>query len=204
MADPGQLLGAGQARRPRPDHRDPLAGAPGRRLGLDPARFPAAIDQLALDGLDGHRVVVDVQGAGRFAGRGTHPTGELREVVGGVQNLQRLLPPVAIDQAVPVGDHVVDRTALVAERDAAIHAARGLLGHLRIGQGLDELVPGLQPRLDPFVAAVVAFDLEEAGGLAHGVLRKRKAAAIRRRRWRRRGSRRPCRAGRADSPWASP
>ena len=34
------------------------------------------------------------------------------------------LPLVAVDQVVPVRDQVVDRAAVVAERDAAIHAAR--------------------------------------------------------------------------------
>ena len=40
------------------------------------------------------------------------------------------LPPIAVDEVVPVGDQVAERTALVAERDAAVHAARALLAQL--------------------------------------------------------------------------
>ena len=36
------------------------------------------------------------------------------------------LPLVAVDQVVPVGDQVAERAALVAERDAAVHAPRHL------------------------------------------------------------------------------
>ena len=37
------------------------------------------------------------------------------------------LPAVAVDEIVPVGDQVAERAALMAERDAAVHAARGLI-----------------------------------------------------------------------------
>ena len=36
-------------------------------------------------------------------------------------------PVVAVDEIVPVGNQVAERTALMAERDAAVHAARGLI-----------------------------------------------------------------------------
>jgi hypothetical protein len=66
-----------------------LAGLLRRRLRLDPAFFPAAVDDLAFDGFDGDRVVVDVQRAGRLAGRGADAAGEFREIVGGVQVVER-------------------------------------------------------------------------------------------------------------------
>src|SRR3569833_3159244 len=46
--------------------------------------------------------------------------GELREVAGGVQRLQRAAPALAIDQIVEVRDQVVDRATVVTIRDAAI------------------------------------------------------------------------------------
>ena len=61
-----------------------------------------------------------------FARRRTDASGELREVVGGVQTADRFLPAAAIDQIVPVGNDVGERAAGVAERHAAIHAARAL------------------------------------------------------------------------------
>ena len=64
-----------------------------------------------LDRLDRDRVAVDSQDASRLArGRADAPR-ELREVVGGVKLAKRLLPAVAVDQVVPVGNDVVDRAA---------------------------------------------------------------------------------------------
>ncbi len=40
---------------------------------------------------------------------------------------ERLLPAIVVDQVVPVGDLVAERAALLAERHAAVHAARALL-----------------------------------------------------------------------------
>src|SRR3546814_2206567 len=81
MASACQLLGAGQAGRAGTDHGHFLAGLAARWLGRYPALRPALVDNGVLDGLDAHRVVVDVQGTGGFAGGGAHATGELGEVV---------------------------------------------------------------------------------------------------------------------------
>ena len=72
--------------------------------------------------------------------------------LGYVQPLDRAFPVVAPDQVVPVGDDVAERAALVAERDAAVHAAPGLglddrqeraTGAVRV-----DLVPVLDPLAD--------------------------------------------------------
>src|SRR5207302_9014324 len=91
-------------------------------------------------------------------------------VVGRVQRDQGLAPLVAIDQVVPVRDQIVDRAALVAERDAAIHAARGLGAQNRLRKGFDELLPALLARRRLVIAALGALDLQEPGRLAHAVL----------------------------------
>jgi hypothetical protein len=44
-----------------------------------------------------------------------------------MQAIDRILPAVAVDEVVPVRDQVAERAALVTERNAAVHAARGLL-----------------------------------------------------------------------------
>src|SRR5262249_55941028 len=79
----------------------------------------------------------------------------------------RRLPLVTIDEVVPVGDQVVDRTALVTERNAAIHAACSLVGKLRFRQRLEELGPRLAPDVRLVIATIVPLDLEESGWLAH-------------------------------------
>ena len=132
------------------DDGDALAGLVRGHQRLDPALFPAAIDDRAFDRLDGHRVVVDVQRARRLAGRGADAAGELREIVGRVQDLERVLPAVAADQIVPVGDEVVDRAAVVTERNAAIHAARALPRDLGRRQRQHEFLVVLEALTRPF------------------------------------------------------
>ncbi len=129
VAGPGELLGGGQAGGTRADHRDPLAGPHlGRQRG-DPALRPGPVDDLDLDLLDRDRVLVDAEHAGRLARRGAEPPGELGEVVGGVEAVDGLAPVVPVDEVVPVGDEVAERAAVVAERDAAVHAAARLRAH---------------------------------------------------------------------------
>src|SRR6185437_7318802 len=123
---PGELLGGGEPGRPGPDHGDGEAGAGLRHERDDPAVRPGAVDDLDLDLLDGDRVGVDAEHAGRLARGRAEPAGELREVVGGVQPVAGLVPVVPVDEVVPLGDQVAQRTAVVAERDAAVHAAAGL------------------------------------------------------------------------------
>ena len=104
--------------------------------GHDPAFVPALVDDRDFDVLDRDRRRVDAEHARAFARRGADAAGELGKIVRLVQALERLLPEAAIDEVVPLGDEVVDRAAAghaaderagVAERDAAIHAARALL-----------------------------------------------------------------------------
>ena len=84
---------------------------------------------------------IDAQHAGGFARRGANASGEFREIIGGVQLADRFFPAAAIDQIVPVGNDVVDRTSGVTERNTAIHAARALLAELFFGEILIDLEP---------------------------------------------------------------
>jgi hypothetical protein len=80
-----ELLRAGHARRAGADHRDTLAGLELGDFRLDPATLPGTVDDRAFDGLDGDRVVVDVERAGGFARRRTYAARKLREIIGRVQ-----------------------------------------------------------------------------------------------------------------------
>src|SRR3546814_6422574 len=55
----------------------------------------------------------------------------------------------------------------MAERNAAVHAARRLIRQLVLRQRFYELVPVLQVLLGLFIAAVTTLDLKESGGLSH-------------------------------------
>ena len=136
-----QLLRRGQSCRAGTDDRDFLAGAKFRRLGTDPAFEKAALDDVLFDLLDRDRRLVDAEHARGFAGRGTDAAGELGEIVGGVQLADGFFPAAAIDQIVPVGNEIVDGTAGVAERNAAIHAARALLAQLFFREILIDFEP---------------------------------------------------------------
>ena len=76
-----------------------------------------------------------------LAGRGTQTSGELGEIVRRVQPLDRRLPAIAVDEIVPVGNQIPERAALVAERNAAVHAARALLPELFLRIRKVDLVP---------------------------------------------------------------
>ena len=128
-----ELLRGREARGPGADDRDPLARLHRGVHRGDPPLVPRAVDDLDLDLLDRDRVLVDAEHARRLARRRAQATGELGEVVGGVEPLDRVAPVVAVDEVVPVGDEVAERAAVVAERDAAVHAAPGL-GHERVAR----------------------------------------------------------------------
>ena len=107
VAGPGQLLGGGEAGRARSRSRRPSCpratpAAAGRTQPDSQARSMIA----DLDVLDRHRVLVDAEHAGGLARRRAQPAGELREVVGRVQPLDRAVPVVAPDQVVPLRDDV--------------------------------------------------------------------------------------------------
>src|SRR5437899_173799 len=148
MTGARELLRTGQARRPGAHDRHLLARLPRRGLRGHPTFGEGMIDDLFLDLFDRHGRVVDVEDAGLFAGRGTDASGELRKIVRGVEPLNRVLPAPAIDEVVPVGDDVPERTALVAKGDAAVHAARALLAQLVLRELALELAPILQTLFD--------------------------------------------------------
>src|SRR5207244_8260739 len=124
------------------------------------------------------RVVVDVEDARLLAGRGTDAAGELGEVVGRVEAVDGLAPAAAVHEVVPVGDDVPERAALVAEGDAAVHAARALaLQHL-VRRPLLELSPVLQALRDRLLVDLLALELEEAGDLAHRQTQPTRASSV--------------------------
>ena len=168
VAGPAQLLRGGEAGRAGADHRDAAAGLERRRPRHDPALVERAVDDRDLDLLDRHRVALaDLQHAGGLARRRAQLAGELREVVGGVQLVDRRAPAVAVDQVVPVRDQVAERAAVVAERNAAFHTARALLLELRDRQRVHELAVVLLALERIALGVVDPLDAEEGADLAH-------------------------------------
>jgi hypothetical protein len=99
------------------------------------------IDDCEFHRLDRDRIVVDTEHARALARRRAQRAGELRKIVGRVQAVDRLAPLAAINEIVPVRDEVAKRAALVAERHAAVHAARALFAHDVFGERRHDLFP---------------------------------------------------------------
>ena len=167
MAGARELLRAGEARRTRADDGDRLPVLAIGGSGFDPAFREGAVDDRAFDRLDRHRGVLDVQRAGGLARRGADAAGEFREIVGREQIARRLLPIAAIDEIVPVRDLVVDRTAVVAIGNAAIHAARRLIARRLLAQRQHEFAIMADAVGGRRIAPVRAVDFQKSRHLAH-------------------------------------
>ena len=134
---------------------------------FDPTHFPAFIYNGTFNRLDGDRLIGQIQSAGRFArGRADAP-GEFREVVGAVQNRQGILPVITMHHLVPVRDDVVDGATVMAIWDAAIHAARALLGHFCIAGDKDEFLIMLDALTRWRITPVSARDFHKPGWFTH-------------------------------------
>jgi hypothetical protein len=103
VPDPRQLLRRRQAGGSGTDDGHFPAGLELRWLRTNPAFFPALVDDRMLDRLDPYRLGVDIERTSGFARRRTDAAGKVREIVGRVQNSQRLLPVAPVNQVVPVG-----------------------------------------------------------------------------------------------------
>ncbi len=163
-----ELIGRGEPRRPRADDGDALAAARPGRLRHDPTLIERALDDCVLDALDRDRIAVDAEDAGAFARRRAQPAGELGKVVRRQQALDRRLPAIAVDEIVPVRNQIAEWAALMAERDAAVHAAGALLRE-RLGRvGKVDLPPIPEPLGNRSRRLLPAADLDEPGRLTHG------------------------------------
>eukprot|EP01136_Pigoraptor_vietnamica_P023733 Opistho-1_new@6558 len=141
-----ELVRGGEACGPRAHDCNALAGAGGRRARDDPPLGEGAVDDGDFDALDGHWVRVDAEHARTLARRGAHAAGELGEVVREGELVVRLAPAAAVHEVVPLRNDVADGAArpALAERHAAVHAARRLLAHVRLRCGLRNLLPVAQ------------------------------------------------------------
>ena len=149
-----QLLRRRHAGRARADHGNRFAGLVFRDPRFDPAVCPGMVDDRVFNRLDTHRVVIHVQRAGCLTRRGADTAGEFREVVGAVQDRNRIFPVAPVHQLVEVRNDIVDRATTVAKRRAAVHATRALRLGLRVVQREHEflvILDALRHRAVPFL-----------------------------------------------------
>ena len=163
-----QLIGGRQPGRARADDRDAPAGPhrPAASATIQPssnARSTIASSMLLI--VTGSSLMPSTHDPSH--GRRAQAAGELRKVVRRVQPVDRRLPAIPVGQIVPVRDQVPERTALMAERDPAVHAARALRLHVRLGLEQVDLFPVADPHLDRPRLRLGPPDLHEAGDLTH-------------------------------------
>src|SRR5215213_1467926 len=166
---PVELLRSREPRGPAPDDRDlpPRPLLRRCRPGDDPSLLEGPVDDGELYLFYGHGFVVDGEDAGGLAwSRAEHPR-ELGEVVGLVQAVYGLLPVLAVDEVVPVGDQISQRTASVAEGHTAVHAARGLPPELLVGHRPVDVAVVLDALLDGPLGGRLAPYFEESFGISH-------------------------------------
>src|SRR5690606_25319771 len=150
---------------------DRRAGQAAGDLRRDQPVLERLVDDRLLDELDRYRLLVDPEHAGGLARRRAQPPGELRAVVGRVQPFDRVTPPPQAGEVVPLGDEVPERAAVVAERDAAVHATAGLPCQRRavLGTLLVHLAPVLEPDRHRTASGQLTLPpLEEALRVSHG------------------------------------
>ena len=162
-----QLLRRGKPGGTGPDDRHFLAGLHPGRLGNDPPHLPALIGNGMFNGFDPDGLIVDIQRTGFFARRRTDTPGELRKVVGRMQDFQCLLPISPVNQIVPVRNDVIDRATVVAEGDSAIHATRPLHARLFIVECCDELAIVLEARLCRLIRFRQTLTFQKSSRLSH-------------------------------------
>ncbi len=169
VADAGKLLRRGKTGGAGTDDCNLLAGFLVGDLGADPAAADRLVGNSLFDSLDGDRAIFEVEGTCFLARGGADAAGELGEIVGRMEVARGFLPIVLINEIVPVRDLVVDGAARIAMAigDAAIHAARGLVFHFRLGERDRELVMVPDAVRGGLVALFLAIYFKKARYLTH-------------------------------------
>src|SRR4029450_6931613 len=84
-----------------------------------------------------------------------------------VELFDRLAPAVAVDEVVPLRDQIPERAAVVAERDAALHAPCALFLEHRQLDRAHELAVAADPLAWSALGPLDPLVLEDAAELAH-------------------------------------
>ena len=166
-----QLLRGGQPGRARADDRDALARlragetAAATRLCSNARSMMPRSTFLMVTGSSSMLSTHDA----------SHGAGQTRPVTSGKLLVAcRARDRVAADRplyivVVPVGDEVPERTAVVAERDAAIHAPRRPGSQSSAsGTGSSNSFQSLKPLVDRPLVVLVALDLQKPADFTHG------------------------------------
>ena len=126
MARPVKLLGHRQTRRSGTHDSYFFFGPYQGRLRLDPTLIESPVGNLFFDVFNRHRIVVDVKDTGCFARGRADPSGELRKVIGRMQNPKSRLPVPQEYLMVKIRNNIAQWAAHVTKRHRAVHAPAAL------------------------------------------------------------------------------
>ena len=111
--------------------------------------------------------MIDTKNATCLARCRTNPPGEFRKIIGFMKPFDGLFPLIAINKIIPIWNDVTDRTALLAKRNTAIHAA----GALRLQRLFRHFIVKFFPILDAFgrflFIKILAFIFQKSCYVAH-------------------------------------
>tara|TARA_S200000501_G_scaffold360064_1_gene386722 strand:- start:15148 stop:15480 length:333 start_codon:yes stop_codon:yes gene_type:complete len=85
------------------------------------------VDDAYLNLFDGYWVLVYAKYASSLAGCWAETASKFWEVVCRMKTVKSFAPPIAVNQVIPIWNYVSERTAVIAERDPAVHASACLL-----------------------------------------------------------------------------
>src|SRR3990167_4651384 len=88
------------------------------------------LDDIQLNIFNGDRLVVDSENTGPFARSGAEKPGKFRKIIRLMKSINRLPPTIFINQIVPIGDQISERTSLMAKRNPAIHTTSPLISQI--------------------------------------------------------------------------
>ncbi len=164
IAAAAQMVGGAEARRARADDPHRLGQLLWGLQRRDPALLPGLVGQVLLDRADGDGAVAglfDHAVAFAEAVLRTDAAADLRHGAGGLGEVVGFPDAALGGHPQPVGDVVVERAMRLAERHAALRAARGLFGGLGVDEVGVDLVEVLGAGLHVALGGRAALDLHE-------------------------------------------
>ena len=162
-----ELLCDSKTSRPTTDDCNTLTCLDGWDLRNNPPFTEGMINDLNFDLLNCYGVLVHTKNTCRFARSWAQTASEFWKVIRCVQALDCLLPMTAIHEVVPVRNQVAQWTAVIAERNTAVHATPCLMVQLASIKRLVDLFPVFKSQCDWASCWATTTPLKKSGCLTH-------------------------------------
>ena len=162
-----ELLCNSKTSRTTTNDSNTLAGLNGWNLRNNPSLTECMVNDFDLYLLNCNGVLVHTENTCRFARSWAQTTRELRKVIRRMQAFDRLLPMTAIHEVVPIRNQVAEWTAVITERNTAVHATSCLMVQLAGIERLVDLFPVFKSQCDWASCWATTTPLKKSGCLTH-------------------------------------